>query len=71
MVLQMGLEALASVANAFIQPIFVQILALALQGLPLTLTFFAQTDRLQDEHQFRNLPPTSDTFDFIVGNIST
>ncbi|CAL8094303.1 unnamed protein product [Orchesella dallaii] len=62
---ELVVNSITTIKNAFIQPIFVPILYLSLQFLPIILTFWNIGDRAQDENEFRNLFK-SDTYDFIV-----
>ncbi|ODN03623.1 Glucose dehydrogenase [FAD, quinone] [Orchesella cincta] len=56
---------LNTIKNAFLQPVFVPILYLSLQLLPVILTLWTTGDRTQDENEFKN-PFKPKTYDFIV-----
>ncbi len=57
---------IVDLANAFIQPIFIQILTFGIQVFPVILSFWYNADRVADSSLFQN-PLKPETYDFIVG----
>lgn len=66
MVVELVIQGLTSLANPFIQPIFVNIVYWTLQSLATILSFWGRGDKSQDANGVYSFYQPG-TYDFIVG----